>query len=396
MFNIIEEVKKIENEIINWRRELHRIPEIGLNLPKTTKFIMDELDKMKIEYHTLINGNAIVGLIKGEENGKTIALRADIDALPIKEETGLEFASTNGCMHACGHDGHTAILLGVAKLLNENKDRWKGNVKLLFQPGEEYPGGAKPMIEEGALENPAVEAVMGLHMGQLSNDIPHGKIGVSYGTMMAAVDKISIKIIGKSGHGAYPHQAIDPIIPASEIVLALQSIVSREINPTEAAVVSITRIQGGFNQNIIPDIVELEGSVRTVKEDTRHRIAKRIEEIVKGISVSHNVKYEIDYEYCYPALKNSEDFTKEFVESAKKIISEGDIIEMKAPVMGSEDMSFFLREVPGTFFYLSNIGEIDGQSYPHHNSKFDIDEKELWKGTALIVQGAIDWFYKIK
>ncbi|MSU02028.1 M20 metallopeptidase family protein [Tissierella pigra] len=391
MFNIIQEVKKIEKDIINWRRKLHQIPEVGLNLRKTSKFIMDELDNMNIEYHTLVNGNAIVGLIKGREEGKTVGLRADTDALPVKEETGLEFASNNGCMHACGHDGHTAILLGVAKVLNENKDKFKGNVKLLFQPGEEYPGGAKPMIEEGALENPKVDAVMGLHLGNLGKGIPKGKIGVSYGAMMAAVDVMYIKINGKGSHGAYPHQAIDPIVTASEIVLALQTIISREVDPVEPAVVSVTRIDGGFNHNIIPDSVEIQGTIRTVNEDTRQRISRRIEEIVKGITMAHGGSYEIDYEFCYPALINSEEFTKGFVESAKKIIPEDDIVEMKVPVMGAEDMSFFLQRVPGTFFYLSNPGEIDGQFYPHHNPKFDIDEEEIWKGAALIIQSTIDW-----
>lgn len=394
MFNIIDEVKKIAEDIINWRRELHRIPEVGLNLPKTTKFIMTELDKMNIEYNTLVDGNAIVGLIKGSGEGKTIGLRADTDALPVKEETGLEFASINGCMHACGHDGHTAILLGVAKILNENKDKFKGNVKLLFQPGEEYPGGAKPMIEEGALENPKVDAVMGLHLGNLGKGIPTGKIGISYGAMMAAVDVMYIKVKGKGSHGAYPHLSIDPIVTASEIVLALQTIISREVDPVEPAVVSVTRIGGGFNHNIIPDSVEIQGTIRTVKEETRQRISRRIEEIVKGITMAHGASYEIDYEYCYPALINSEEFTKEFVESAKKIISEDDVIEMKAPVMGAEDMSFFLQKVPGTFFYLSNMGKTDGEFYPHHNPKFDIDEKELWKGVALVIQGTIDWLNK--
>ncbi len=394
MLNIIQEVKKIEEDIISWRRELHQIPEIGLDLPKTTKFIMDELDNMNIEYHTLVNGNAIVGLIKGKEEGKTIGLRADTDALPVKEETGLEFASNNGCMHACGHDGHAAILLGAAKVLNENKDKFKGNVKLLFQPGEEYPGGAKPMIEEGALENPKVDAVMGLHLGNLGKEIPKGKIGVSYGAMMAAVDVMYIKINGKGSHGAYPHQSIDPIVTASEIVLALQTIISREIDPVEPAVVSVTRIDGGFNHNIIPDSVEIQGTIRTVNEETRQRISRRIEEIVKGITLAHGASYEIDYEFCYPALINSEEFTKGFVESAKKIITEEDIVEMKLPVMGAEDMSFFLQEVTGTFFYLSNMAEIDGEFHPHHNPKFDIDEGEMWKGVALIIQSTIDWLNK--
>lgn len=297
-------------------------------------------------------------------------------------------------MHACGHDGHTAILLGVAKVLNENKDKFKGNVKLLFQPGEEYPGGAKPMIEEGALENPKVDAVMGLHLGNLGKEIPKGKIGVSYGAMMAAVDVMYIKINGKGSHGAYPHQSIDPIVTASEIVLALQTIISREVDPVEPAVVSVTRIDGGFNHNIIPDSVEIQGTIRTVNEDTRQRISRRIEEIVKGITMAHGASYEIDYEFCYPALINSKEFTKGFVESAKKIIPEDDIVEMKSPVMGAEDMSFFLQRVPGTFFYLSNLGKIDGEFHPHHNPKFDIDEGEMWKGAALIIQSTIDWLNK--
>lgn len=391
MLNITDEVKRIEKEIISWRRKLHQIPELGLNLPKTVKLITEELDKMGIKYYTLVNGSAVVGLIKGREEGKTIALRADMDALPIKEETGLEFQSTNGCMHACGHDGHAATLLAVAKILNENRDKFKGSVKLLFQPGEEYPGGAKPMIEEGAMDNPKVDAIMGLHMGSLVKEAPVGTILVCYGTMMAAVDKVSIKIIGKGAHGAYPHQSIDPIVISSEIVLALQTIVSREIMPVEPAVVSITRIQGGFNQNIIPDSVELEGTVRTFNEDTRHRIARRMEEIIKGITMAHGATYELDYEYCYPAVVNSEEFTKGFVESAKKILKEEDIIEMKTPVMGAEDMSYFLQKAPGTFFYLNNPKQVEGEFYPHHSSKFDIDETQLWKGAAVMIQAALDW-----
>lgn len=391
MLNIIDEVKKVEQEIITWRRRLHQVPEIGLNLPQTVKLITEELDKMGIEYHTLVNGNAVVGLIKGREKGKTIALRADMDALPIKEETGLEFQSVNGCMHACGHDGHAATLLGVAKILNENRDKFKGNVKLLFQPGEEYPGGAKPMIEEGAMENPKVDAVMGLHMGNLTKDAPVGTISVCYGTMMAAVDTIYIKVKGRGAHGAYPHQSIDPIVVASEIVLALQTLVSREIMPVEPAVVSITRIDGGFNHNIIPDLVELEGTVRTLNEDTRRRIARRMEEIIKGITMAHGASYEFEYEYCYPALVNSEEFTKGFVGSAKKVVGEERILEMKVPTMGAEDMSYFLQQAPGTFFYLNNPKEIEGQAYSHHNPKFDIDERELWKGAAVMIQATIDW-----
>ena len=391
MINVLDEVRKVESDIISWRRDLHQIPELGLVLPKTTKYIKDRLDEMGIEYYTLVDGNAIVGIIKGGKDGKTIALRADMDALPIAEETGLPFASSNGCMHACGHDGHASILLGAAKVLNLNKDKLVGNVKLLFQPGEEYPGGALPMIEEGAMENPKVDAVMGMHIGSIFKDVEKGKIAVSYGPMMAAMDRILIKIKGKGSHGAYPELSIDPISTAAEVISALQRVVSREVRAIDPAVLSITRIQGGFNQNIIPDVVELEGTVRTVNNETRKMIARRIDEITKGITSAMRADYEVQYDFKYPPVINSEEFTKFFVESAKKIISEEDIIEMKYPVMGGEDMAYFLEKAPGTFFFLNNPKEIDGVAYPHHNSKFDIDEGIFYKGSALLVQAVIDY-----
>lgn len=394
MIRVLEEVKKIESDIISWRRDLHQIPELNLELPRTSKYIRDKLDEMGIEYHTLINGNAVVGIIRGDQEGKTIALRADMDALPILEETGLPFASTNGCMHACGHDGHVAMLLGAAKILSKSRNKLKGNVKLFFQPGEEYPGGALPMIKEGCMENPNVDAVIGLHAGLISKDVEKGKIGVSYGPMMASMDRIFIKIKGKGSHGAYPEESVDPISIAAEVISALQRIISREIRAVEPAVLSITRIQGGFNQNIIPDKVELEGTVRTFNNETRKFIAKRIEEITKGITQAMRADYELQYDFKYPPLINSEEFTRFFVESAKKIIPEEDIFEMRYPVMGGEDMAYFLEKAPGTFFFLSNPGEIDGVVHPHHSSKFDIDESLLYKGTALFVQTVIDFLNK--
>lgn len=395
MFDIKEEVKKIEQDIISWRRGLHQIPELGLELPKTTEYITSRLEEMNIPYKTLVDGNAVVGLIKGREEGRTIAIRADMDALPIREDTGLSFASTNGAMHACGHDGHAAMLLGAAKILNDNRDKLKGNVKLLFQPGEEYPGGAEPMIREGALEDPKVDAVIGLHAGGISGDSKKGKIVVSYGPMMASMDRVLIKIKGKGNHGAYPYLAIDPIVIAAEVITALQNIISRETRATEPVVLSICRINGGFNQNIIPDDVELEGTIRTFDNETRKRIDTRIEEILKGVVSAHRADYEYQYDYKYPPLINDSDFTSRFVESAKKIISEEDILEMKEPVMGGEDMAYFLEKVPGTFFYLSNPGEIDGKFHGHHSPKFDLDEGEFWKGTALFVQTVIDYLNDI-
>jgi amidohydrolase len=396
MIDMAGEVKKIEHEIINWRRNLHKIPEVGLDLPGTIEYITGELKKIGVNYHTLVNGNGITGIINGTGNGKTIGLRADIDALPVKEETGLEYASDNNNMHACGHDAHAAMLLGAIKILNRNKDKFTGNVKFIFQPGEEYPGGAKPMIEEGVLKNPDVDAIIGLHAGNIISDLPKGKIGVCYGNIMSAADRIWIKIKGKGSHGAYPHLSIDPIATASEVVTALQRIISREIHPSEPAVLSICRISGGYNQNIIPDCVELEGTVRTINISTREKIAQRIEEIVNGITLAHNAKYEYFYDYKYPPVTNDFDFTTNFVESAKKVIPQEDIIEIKQPSMVGEDMSYFLEQVPGTFFFLSNPKEVDGEIYPHHNPKFDVDESLLWMGASLFVQSCIDFLSNYK
>ncbi|SHE94463.1 amidohydrolase [Tissierella praeacuta DSM 18095] len=393
--DIIKTAKEVEKSIINWRRDLHQIPEIGLNLEQTSQYVIKQLEEMGIEYRKNIGVSGIVGLIKGEKPGRTIALRADMDALPIKEETGLTFASKNGNMHACGHDAHTAILLGAAKVLNENKDKIKGNVKLIFQPAEEGPGGAKPMIEDGALKEPKVDAIMGLHVGNLTENSKEGSIMISYNNMMACLDRFKLKLIGKGCHGAYPETGVDPIAMAGYFISNVQSIISRELSPTDPAVVTIGKINGGFAYNIIPDSVELEGTVRAVDQKVRENIAKRIEDFAKGISETMRGTYEYEYVFGYPPLVNDKEFTKDFIESAKKIIPEEDIVEMKKPAMGGEDMAYFLNEVPGTFFFMSTPRAVNGEYYPHHNSKFDINEEILWKGAALLIQGAMDYLEKI-
>lgn len=390
---ILQQMKVLENDMIRWRRDLHQIPELNLELPKTTDYVKKELDKMEISYTTMVKGNAIVGMILGEKGpGKTIALRADMDALPILEETSLDFASKNGCMHACGHDGHTAMLLGAAKYFSSHRKDFKGNIKLLFQPGEEYPGGALPMIEEGAMENPKVDAVIGLHEGMIDEAVPVGAIGCRVGCMMASMDRFLIRIIGKGCHGAYPQLGVDSILLASEVVVALQKIVSREIKATEPAIISVCRITGGYCQNIIPDSVELEGTVRATNEDTRKFLAKRIEEIVKSITEAGRGSYEIEYDFKYPAVINDKNFTEKFIVSSQKIIPKEQIYHMDVPVLGGEDMAYFLQKAPGTFFFLSNpkIHE-DGRIYPHHNPKFDVDEEYFSVGAALFVQTALDF-----
>lgn len=389
--NIIKKVEEVEKYIIKCRRDLHQIPETGLNLPQTSAYVSNELKNMGIEFRENVGVSGVVGLIRGKTEGKTIALRADMDALSIKEETGLPFASNNGNMHACGHDAHTAILLGVCKILSESRDKIKGNVKFIFQPAEEGPGGAKPMLDDGAFENPKVDAVMGLHVGNLMGGLKKGSIVVSYDSMMACLDRFSLKLIGRGCHGAYPETGVDPIVMTGNFLTTLQTIVSREIAATDNAVVTVGKICGGQAYNIIPNFVELEGTVRAVDQNIREYLAKRLEEIANGISETMRGTYEFDYTFGYPPLVNDEEFTKLFVNSAKKIIPEEDIITMKKTVMGGEDMAYFLNEVPGTFFFVNNPQEVKGQCYPHHNTKFDIDESVLSKAAALLIQGTLDY-----
>jgi amidohydrolase len=391
MIDVIKELSDIQEEIVNWRRDLHQIPEIGLEVPKTAAYVSEQLTKLGIEHRTGVAGHGIVGLIKGGSEGKTIMLRADMDALAIKEETGLPFASTNGNMHACGHDSHTAMLLGAAKILNKYKDQLRGNVKLIFQPAEEGPGGAKPMIDDGAMENPKADAALGLHIGVIFRELKEGQIGVHYGNIMACLDSFKIRVKGKGCHGAMPHTGVDPVVITGQVISALQTIVSREIKPTSPAVITIGKIHGGTAYNVIPDYVDIEGTARALDNETREKIASSIESIVSGITKGMHGDYEYSYTFGYPPVVNNAEFTRTFVESAKKIIAEEDIFEIKEPTMGGEDMSYYLNMVPGTFFFLSGGNEEKGITYPHHNSRFDVDEDVFWKGSALLVQAAWDW-----
>lgn len=380
--------KENESFAIEVRRNLHKIPELELELPKTVAYICSKLDEMNVEYKKLVNGNAIVATIYGTKPGKNIVLgiRADMDALPITEETGLEFASTHkGCMHACGHDGHSAMALTVLKILNENKSEFSGAVKFLFQPGEEIPGGAKPMIDEKALEDPKVDYIIGLHEGGLFSNMKVGNIGFKSGPLMACMDKFTIKINGKGGHGANPQITVDPIIISAEVLLGLQKIISRELPPVSKALISVCQINGGTSQNIIPNSVEMVGTSRALSEADRDIIEKRIFEISDGIARTYGGSAELNYERKYPVLVNDDEFTK-FVKDATEELFGDDVIELPEPTMGGEDMAFFLQEVPGTYFMLGNLNKnADGNFYPHHNSKFDVDETQFYKGIATMV-----------
>lgn len=392
MINVNDEALKLENQIILWRRELHKIPELDLDLPQTASYVFEELNKMGIKSYKLHNCSGVVGLIKGKKKGKTIGLRADMDGLPIKEETGLAFASENGNMHACGHDAHTAMLLGAAKILKDNADKFEGNIKLIFQPGEEKSGGAKHMINEGVMENPKVDAVIGQHTGSLFPEIKNGHIGICYGNMMAAQDRFVITIKGKGCHGANPRSGIDPVVITAYVITALQTLVSREINATDCAVLTIGKINGGKAFNIIPDEVKLEGTVRALDNKIREKFEKRLKEIVLDTTKAMRAECEIEYFLGYPVLKNNQEMVKCLQDSASKVIGIEYISKIENPTMGSEDMAYFLEEVPGVYYILSSVP--DGKAYPHHNSKFDLDESVLWKGAAILSQTAVDWLNK--
>lgn len=385
--NILSFVKQKEEKIIKIRRDLHQIPELQLSLPKTVKYICEKLEELHIPYHKLVNGNAIVALIKGSEEGKCIAIRADMDGLPIQENTGLSFSSKHeGCMHACGHDGHVAMALGSCMILKELSSQFKGCVKVLFQPGEEYPGGALPMIKEGCMENPHVDSLIALHEGYMYPGLEKGKIGVSYGALFASMDRFQITVKGKGAHGAQPHISIDPIPIACEIVSALQKIISREVSPTANALISVCQIHSGTSQNIIPDEVFMEGTVRATDETIRKFIARRIAEIANGIAKSYRADAKTIYDFKYPAVINDKTFTEFFVKNTKEILGNDCIEEITIPTMAGEDVAFFLQKVPGTFFLLSNpVIHSDGTIYPHHSDKFDIDESLLYKGVASIL-----------
>jgi len=372
-------------EIIQWRRELHKTPEIGFELHNTSAYIREKLDEMEIPYK-LVAQSGIVALIEGAGQGPTVALRADMDALPIREETVLPFASDSGNMHACGHDAHMAILLGTAKILSGMRSMLKGNVKLLFQPGEEGYGGAEEMIKAGCLENPKVDMAFGLHVGQIFPEVAAGQIGICEGPILAAATAFKMKVKGKSTHGALPHLGVDPITTASEIIIALQKIISRELDPLSPAVLTVGKIEGGEAFNIITSEVNFCGDFRTLHESDRLFITERIKEMSKNIAEANRAEVDIKILGGYPPTINDLDATRIVLDAATEIIGSENIIHIKKPNMGTEDMSLYLEKVPGAFFVLGTGNPEKGITFPHHNSKFDLDEEVLWVGAAIFMK----------
>ena len=388
-FNI--EANNIKEELIEVRRTLHQYPELGFEETNTSKFIKEFLTKEGIEFKEFA-GTGVCGIIKGTKEGinnKVIGLRADIDGLPMQDKKSCSYASKiNGKMHACGHDGHTTILLGAAKLLNKNKDKFNGTVKLIFEPAEETTGGAKVMISEGVLKDPAVDVMCGLHVEEV---LDAGMIMVRRGTVNAASNPFTITIKGSGGHGAYPDTAVDSIVMASHVVTSLQSIVSREIKPVNPAVVTIGSIHGGTAQNIIPSEVKLGGIIRTMTNEDREFAKRRLKEIVNGICTTFRGSAEIEIEESYPCLYNDDNMVEILEASAKNIIGSENVKVQKNPKLGVESFAYFANEVPSVFYFLGIRNEEKGIIHSAHNSLFDIDEDALPIGVAIQCEVAINY-----
>ena len=391
-----EPALNIKDKLVEFRRDFHMHPEASFCEERTNAVIRKFLEDNGIEIQEVGAGYSVVGVIRGGKPGKTFALRADIDALPMPELIDVPYKSQNeGVMHACGHDAHTASLMGVALLINEVKDQMSGNVKLLFQAAEEkIPGGAKELVEKGALENPYVDAVMGFHV---ANALPVGYVAFGAGPGAAASDTYKFRIIGKGGHGAYPHATIDPVVISAYFITSLQTIVSRNVEPVQGAVITIGSIHGGTKENIIADDVEMLATVRSLDEDVRALLHKRIQEICKATEAMYGCKVEWELEMGYPVLVNDGDFINKYaLPSCAKIVGADHIVEVKKSGMGGEDFAYYLQQRPGCFGSLGSGNAEKGLVVGGHNSMFDLDEDCLWRGAACLAQTAWDYLEENK
>ncbi|WP_409253349.1 M20 family metallopeptidase [Bacillus sp. SCS-153A] len=382
--------ERLENEweeMVDIRRHLHQHPEISFKEFKTAQFIVDYYRKLDIEVTPGVGGNGVLARIQGGKPGKTIALRADFDALPIQDEKEVPYRSTiDGVMHACGHDGHTAALLVLAKTMNELKAELPGTIVFIHQHAEEYaPGGAKPMVEAGCLEG--VDAVFGTHLWATET---LGKIQYRTGPIMAAADRFEITIQGAGGHGAQPHKTKDSIVAASQLVGTLQQIVSRRVNPLEPAVVTIGSFVADNAFNVIADSAKLIGTVRTFSENTRDFIINEMERIIKGTCVSADCSYTFHYDKGYPAVVNHQEETEHLVKAAEGIKGVSTIEECEMQ-MGGEDFAYYLQKVPGTFFFTGAQPEGVEHPYPHHHPKFDFNEKAMLTAARVLAKAAITY-----
>lgn len=378
------DIRSLQPQLVEWRRHFHQYPELGFRETLTAAFVSEQLQKWGIDHQTEVAKTGVVATIDSGKPGPVLAIRADLDALPIQEANNIPYKSQHdGIMHACGHDGHTAIALGTAYYLAHHRDSFRGIVKIIFQPAEEGPGGAKPMIEAGVLKNPDVDALIGLH---LWNNLPAGTVGVRSGALMAAVEKFQCTIFGKGGHGAIPHQTVDSIVVASQIVLALQTIVARNIDPLESAVVTVGSLQAGRTDNVIADSAKMLGTVRYYNPVYQGFFGKRIEQIIGGICQSHGASYELNYASLYPPVINDQQMAELVRSVAETVVETPAGVIPNCQTMAAEDISYFLQAVPGCYFFLGSANPDKNLAFPHHHPCFDFDETVLGMGVEMFVR----------
>ena len=381
---IRSEIHNLQSQLVAWRRRIHQKPELGFEEELTAKFIQSKLQQWNIPYQAEIAKTGVVATIDSGSPGKVLAIRADMDALPVQEANEVPYKSQHeGKMHACGHDGHTAIALGTVYYLSQHRDRFTGTVKVIFQPAEEGPGGAKPMIEAGVLQNPDVDAIIGLH---LWNNLPLGTVGVRSGALMAAVECFRATIIGKGGHGAMPDQTVDSIVVASQIVNALQTIVARNVNPLDSAVVTVGEFNAGTALNVIADSAKLSGTIRYFNPELETLIGDRSEAIIAGVCQMHGADYKLEHWQLYPPTINDHVMAELVRSVALEVVETPVGVVPECQTMGGEDMSFFLNEIPGCYFFLGSANPERELAYPHHHPRFDFDETALSMGVEMFVR----------
>jgi amidohydrolase len=387
-----EKIDEMKDWLVEIRRTIHMHPELGFEEVETSKLISEWLQKFGLDVKRGMAKTGVVGLLKGRKPGKTIAIRADMDALPMDEANRVPYASQiKGKMHACGHDAHVTILLGVARFFSSIPDQVKGNIKWIFQPAEEGGGGGRIMVEEGVLKNPKVDAIFGAHVFPF---LSVGKVGIYEREGLAAADRFTIKIIGKGGHAASPHVSKDPILATGHLITQIHSIVSRNVNPLESGVITIGKVSGGTASNIIPDEVELIGTVRSLNPQVREELKSRIEQVTQGIARSFAMDCRFDFEYGYPVLINNPEMSKLVGLACSKGIGKENV-EVVKPSMGGEDFAYYLEKVPGSFFRLGCRNEEKGLIHPYHSSLFDIDEEVLPFGVEMFIR-IIDQYLELE
>jgi amidohydrolase len=388
---VLQECKALNPRLIEWRRLLHRIPESGIDLPETEAAVGSILENLNVGLQKNYRGVGLVAVLEGEKaSQKTVAIRADMDALALEEEPGRKYGSTHpGMMHACGHDAHVAMALGAASFFSQHRQDLPGTIKFIFQPGEESMGGAQRMLEAGALDNPRADCLLGLHIGDIWPEVGLGQVGVCFKPMMAAADAFEFTMEAAGGHGAAPHRSSDPVLAASFAVTQIHTLVSRCIDPLDQAVVTVGQINGGTACNIIPTEVTARGTVRTFNEKNRELIETRLAEIVAHAADSFHCRHRYNYYHGTHTVENDPATVECVRQSALDILGPDLVRDIERPTLISEDVSVFLREIPGCFFALGASNPGKNRISLHHSPVFDIDESVLWQGTAVFCQSAL-------